>query len=178
MSGFILRHHLVWPDWAIFKVLGNKAPCKCSPNILQQFWAIVKNCTFRSNWCGYILGNFCRKFGYFLLQHLRSNWATISKVKKGFMALVPGWRAGRRDRRGRRRRCRREASSIARRRPSGLWSRLILQTGLRLQAWLTWCHLKWNHSMLQPIRFKCRRDHCKVTTYLTALMHLCKLNLN
>ena len=29
-----------------FKVLGNKVPCKSSPNIYQKFWAIVKNGTF------------------------------------------------------------------------------------------------------------------------------------
>ena len=28
------------------KVLVSKAPCKSSPNILQQFCAIVKKCTF------------------------------------------------------------------------------------------------------------------------------------
>ena len=27
----------VWPDWSIFKVLGNKVPCKSSPNISQQY---------------------------------------------------------------------------------------------------------------------------------------------
>ena len=28
------------------KVLGNKIACKSRPNIKQQFWAILKNCTF------------------------------------------------------------------------------------------------------------------------------------
>ena len=67
---FILKYNQCDQIGVFLKMLGNKVPCKRSPTILQQFWAIVKNCTFTSYRCGYVMGNFWRKLGYFLLRHL------------------------------------------------------------------------------------------------------------
>ena len=72
-----------------FKVLGNKVPCKSSPNI--QLWKME---LFTLNWCGYFLCNFCRKLGYFLLQHLvtlvviNSICVTTIAILKGFLASI------------------------------------------------------------------------------------------
>ena len=60
------------------KVLGNKVPCKCSPNIWQKNGILKKMELFTLNWCWYFLGNFCRKLGYFLLQRL----ITLERSKK------------------------------------------------------------------------------------------------
>ena len=52
------------------KVLGNKVPCKSSPNIEQHFRLLWKMALVMLHWCGYFLGTFWWKLGYFLLQHL------------------------------------------------------------------------------------------------------------
>ena len=66
------KHRLIQCDQIgrFLKVLGNKVPCKSSPNIEQHFRLLWKMALVMLHWCGYFLGTFWWKLGYFLLQHL------------------------------------------------------------------------------------------------------------
>ena len=60
------------------KFLGNKVHAKVTQifsNILRLLWKMER---FVLNWCGYFLGNFCRKLGNFLPQHLVTLHSTLN----------------------------------------------------------------------------------------------------
>ena len=60
----------MWPNWAIFKVLGHKFSYKSSPIILGNIFTKSQT-PIKSKIChGYFLGNFLIKLGYFLFQDL------------------------------------------------------------------------------------------------------------
>ena len=60
----------VWPDWLFLKKLSYTFSFNNSPNIWQLFGLVRKMALFNQNCCGYFLGHFWIKLGYFLLQHL------------------------------------------------------------------------------------------------------------
>ena len=60
----------VWPDWAIFYLIGNKSTSKRNLNILFTCWGILNNTTFMQKLFCDILGAILGKLGNFLFHHL------------------------------------------------------------------------------------------------------------
>ena len=54
----------------VLAFLGNKFYYWCGQNVWWLFGQWWKTLLFKSNWRGYILGNFWKNLGYFLFQHL------------------------------------------------------------------------------------------------------------
>ena len=54
----------------IWKFFGTKFLSKVAQIFSNNFGLLWKIELFTLHWCGYFLGNFCRKLGYFLLQDL------------------------------------------------------------------------------------------------------------
>ena len=53
-----------------WKFLGTKILVKVAQIFSKNIGLLWKTAFFTLNWCGWFLGNFWRKLGYFLLQHL------------------------------------------------------------------------------------------------------------
>ena len=54
----------VWPDWAIFKGLGDKFAHKNSPNIWQLIGLFWKSSPLKKNWFGYFLWTIRQTFSF------------------------------------------------------------------------------------------------------------------
>ena len=65
-----------------WKFLGTKFLEKVAQILSNNFGLLWKMALFMLNWCEYFLGNFCRKLGYILLQHLitlQRSWKMSNK---------------------------------------------------------------------------------------------------
>ena len=93
-SNFVVPTHQWDQIRRFWKVLGSKVSCKSSSNILQQFRAIVKNCTFwatsKENWATYY-SNIWSHCCYLYTTFSRENNGQVSFLKRKKASKCKQW---------------------------------------------------------------------------------------
>ena len=81
-----LGSYPLWPDWAIFEILGDTISSKSTPNDCNLFEQLKNPHFYVKNFFYYFLGYFWKHLGYFLLQHLAtllvSSFPELSRLDK------------------------------------------------------------------------------------------------